>query len=81
MLSKREREKLTYTDIHGSGCKALKDFPGLNISVDGDYIIKRKILIWVAASLPNGNLIVPVIKNADQLNLVGMAKSRSWWTR
>jgi 2-oxoglutarate dehydrogenase E2 component (dihydrolipoamide succinyltransferase) len=43
MLSKREKEKLTYSDIHGSGCKALKDFPGLNISVDGDYIIKN----WV----------------------------------
>jgi 2-oxoglutarate dehydrogenase E2 component (dihydrolipoamide succinyltransferase) len=47
MLSKREGEKLTYTDIYGSGCKALKDFPGLNISVDGDYIIKRKISLRV----------------------------------
>jgi 2-oxoglutarate dehydrogenase E2 component (dihydrolipoamide succinyltransferase) len=53
----------------------LKDFPGLNISVDGDYIIKRKILIWVCGIIANGNLIVPVIKNADQLNLVGMAKA------
>jgi 2-oxoglutarate dehydrogenase E2 component (dihydrolipoamide succinyltransferase) len=44
MLSK-EKEKLTYSDIHGSGCKALKDFPGLNISVDGDYIIKI-LIIW-----------------------------------
>ena len=56
--------------------KALKDFPGLNISVDGDFIIKRKnINLGMAAALPNGNLIVPVIKNADQLNLVGMAKA------
>jgi 2-oxoglutarate dehydrogenase E2 component (dihydrolipoamide succinyltransferase) len=39
---KERREKLTTPDIHGSGCKALKDFPGLNISVDGDYIIKKK---------------------------------------
>jgi 2-oxoglutarate dehydrogenase E2 component (dihydrolipoamide succinyltransferase) len=53
--------------------KALKDFPGLNISVDGDYIIKRKILIWVWRHHCFGNLIVPVIKNADQLNLVGKA--------
>jgi 2-oxoglutarate dehydrogenase E2 component (dihydrolipoamide succinyltransferase) len=56
--------------------KALKDFPGMNISVDGDFIIKRKnINLGMAAALPNGNLIVPVIKNADQLNLVGMAKA------
>ncbi|MBD3724742.1 MAG: 2-oxo acid dehydrogenase subunit E2 [Flavobacteriaceae bacterium] len=55
--------------------KALKDFPGMNIQVDGEYIIKKKnINLGMAAALPNGNLIVPVIKNADQLNLVGMAK-------
>jgi 2-oxoglutarate dehydrogenase E2 component (dihydrolipoamide succinyltransferase) len=48
----------------------------MNISVDGDYIIKKEnINLGMAASLPNGNLIVPVIKNADQLNLVGMAKA------
>jgi 2-oxoglutarate dehydrogenase E2 component (dihydrolipoamide succinyltransferase) len=52
----------------------LKDFPGMNIS-DGDYIIKKeKHQLRMAAALLNGNLIVPVIKNADQLNLVGMAK-------
>ena len=47
----------------------------INISVDGDYIIKKKnINLGMAAALPNGNLIVPVIKNADQLNLVGLTK-------
>ena len=56
--------------------KAIKDFPMINISVDGDKIIKRKnINLGMAAALPDGNLIVPVIKNADQLNLVGMAKA------
>ncbi|CAM2993227.1 dihydrolipoamide acetyltransferase family protein [Flavobacterium frigoris] len=77
IFEKREGEKLTYTPIFMEAvAKALKDFPGLNISVDGDYIIKKKnINLGMAASLPNGNLIVPVIKNADQLNLVGMAKA------
>jgi len=76
-FEKREGEKLTFTPIFMEAvAKALKDFPGMNISVDGDYIIKRKnINLGMAASLPNGNLIVPVIKNADQLNLVGMAKA------
>ncbi|SFF07896.1 dihydrolipoamide acetyltransferase family protein [Flavobacterium xueshanense] len=76
-FEKREGEKLTYTPIFMEAvAKAIKDFPGMNISVDGDYIIKKKnINLGMAASLPNGNLIVPVIKNADQLNLVGMAKA------
>ncbi|KIA85502.1 dihydrolipoamide acetyltransferase family protein [Flavobacterium sp. AED] len=76
-FEKREGEKLTYTPIFMEAvAKALKDFPGMNISVDGDFIIKKKnINLGMAASLPNGNLIVPVIKNADQLNLVGMAKA------
>ena len=76
-FEKREGEKLTFTPIFMEAvAKALKDFPGMNISVDGDYIIKKKnINLGMAASLPNGNLIVPVIKNADQLNLVGMAKA------
>ena len=76
-FEKREGEKLTYTPIFMEAvAKALKDVPGMNISVDGDYIIKKKnINLGMAASLPNGNLIVPVIKNADQLNLVGMAKA------
>lgn len=76
-FEKREGEKLTYTPIFMEAvAKALKDFPMMNIAVDGDFIIKRKnINLGMAASLPNGNLIVPVIKNADQLNLVGMAKA------
>ena len=76
-FEKREGEKLTFTPIMMEAvAKALKDFPGMNISVDGDYIFKKKnINLGMAAALPNGNLIVPVIKNADQLNLVGMAKA------
>ena len=76
-FEKREGEKLTYTPILMEAiAKALKDFPMMNISVQGDYIIKKKnINLGMAAALPNGNLIVPVIKNADQLNLVGMAKA------
>lgn len=76
-FEKREGEKLTYTPIFMEAvAKAIKDFPGINISVDGDFIIKKKnINLGMAAALPNGNLIVPVIKNADQLNLVGMAKA------
>ncbi|MDC8005450.1 dihydrolipoamide acetyltransferase family protein [Aureisphaera galaxeae] len=74
---KREGEKLTFTPIFMEAvAKALKDFPLMNISVDGDKIIKRKnINLGMAAALPDGNLIVPVIKNADQLNLVGMSKA------
>jgi len=76
-FEKREGEKLTFTPIFMEAvAKALRDYPGLNISIDGDYIIKKKnINLGMAAALPNGNLIVPVIKNADQLNLVGMAKA------
>jgi 2-oxoglutarate dehydrogenase E2 component (dihydrolipoamide succinyltransferase) len=73
---KREGEKITYTPIFMQAiAKALKDYPMMNISVDGDTIIKRKnINLGMAAALADGNLIVPVIKNADQLNLVGMTK-------
>ena len=76
-FQKREGEKLTFTPIFMEAvAKALKDFPMMNIAVDGDYIIKKKnINLGMAAALPNGNLIVPVIKNADQLNLLGMAKA------
>ncbi|MES2574675.1 MAG: dihydrolipoamide acetyltransferase family protein [Bacteroidota bacterium] len=76
-FEKREGEKLTYTPIFMEAvAKALKDYPGMNISISGDLIIKKKnINLGMAAALPNGNLIVPVIKNADQLNLVGMAKA------
>ncbi len=75
-FQKREGEKLTFTPIFMQAvAKAIKDFPMINISVDGDKIIKKKnINLGMAAALPDGNLIVPVIKNADQLNLVGMAK-------
>ncbi len=73
---KREGEKITFTPIFMQAvAKALKDYPMMNISVDGDNIIKRKnINLGMAAALADGNLIVPVIKNADQLNLVGMTK-------
>lgn len=76
-FEKREGEKLTFTPIFMEAvAKAIKDFPMINISVEGEYIIKKKnINLGMAAALPNGNLIVPVIKNADQLNLVGMAKA------
>ena len=77
VFEKREGEKLTFTPIFMEAvAKAIKDFPLINISVDGDKIIKRKnINLGMAAALPDGNLIVPVIRNADQLNLVGMAKA------
>lgn len=76
-FEKREGEKLTFTPIFMEiVAKALKDFPLMNIAVEGDYIIKKKAInLGMAAALPNGNLIVPVIKNADQLNLIGMAKA------
>ena len=75
-FEKQEGEKLTFTPIFMEAiAKALKKYPMMNISVDGDNVIKKKnINIGMAAALPDGNLIVPVIKNADQLNLVGMAK-------
>lgn len=76
-FEKREGEKLTFTPIFMEAvAKALKNYPMINISVDGDKILKKKnINIGMAAALPDGNLIVPVIKNADQLNLVGMTKA------
>lgn len=76
-FQKREGEKLTFTPIFMEAvAHALKKYPGMNVSVSGDNIIKKKnINLGMAAALPDGNLIVPVIKNADQLNLVGMAKA------
>ena len=76
-FERREGEKLTFTPIFMEAvAKALKKYPMMNISVDGDRVIKRKhINLGMAAALPDGNLIVPVIKNADQLNLVGMARA------
>jgi 2-oxoglutarate dehydrogenase E2 component (dihydrolipoamide succinyltransferase) len=75
-FQKKEKEKLTFTPIFIEAIvKAIKDFPMVNISVSGNNIIKRKsINIGMATALPSGNLIVPVIKNADMLNLVGLTK-------
>jgi len=75
IFAKQEGQKLTFTPIFMEAvAKALKKYPRMNVSVDGDSVIKKKnINIGMAAALPDGNLIVPVIKNADQLNLVGMA--------
>ena len=69
-------EKITFTPVFVEAvAKAIKDYPMINISVDGDKIIKRgNINIGMATALPSGNLIVPVIKNADQKNLLGLVK-------
>ncbi len=73
---KREGENITFTPIFMEAiAKAIKDFPMINVAVSGNQIIRRKeINIGMATALPSGNLIVPVIKNADQLNLVGITK-------
>jgi 2-oxoglutarate dehydrogenase E2 component (dihydrolipoamide succinyltransferase) len=82
----RNKHKDAYKTKYGEGitftpffieavAKAIRDFPMINISVDGDRIIKKKdINVGMAVALPSGNLIVPVIRNADQLNLVGISK-------
>jgi len=82
----REKNKEAYKAKYGEGitytpffidavAKAIRDFPMINISVEGDRIIKKKdINVGMAVALPSGNLIVPVIKNADQLNIVGISK-------
>ena len=74
---KREGEKITFTPIFVDAVvKAIKDFPMINVSVDGTNIIKRKhINVGMAAALPSGNLIVPVIKDADQKNIMGLTKT------
>lgn len=76
-FQKREGEKITFTPIFlEAAAKALKDFPRVNASVEGYNMIERKrINIGMATALPDGNLIVPVIKDADQKNLLGLAKS------
>ena len=78
-FEKRDGEKLTFTPLFIEAvAKAIKDFPLINVSVDqsGTKIIKRKnINIGMAAALPTGNLIVPVIKNADEKNLLGITKA------
>ena len=77
-FEKREGEKITFTPLFiECVARAIKDFPMINVSVDqtGTKIIKRKnINVGMATALPSGNLIVPVIKNADQKNLVGLTK-------
>lgn len=75
-FAKREGESLTFTPIFMEAiAKALREFPMMNISLQDDKIIKKKhINLGMAAALPDGNLIVPVIKDADQLNLIGMTK-------
>ncbi|MFN5423709.1 MAG: 2-oxo acid dehydrogenase subunit E2, partial [bacterium] len=75
-FEKREGEKITFTPIFIEAiAKCIKNFPILNASVVNDkIIIKKDINIGMATALPNGNLIVPVIKNADQLNIIGLVK-------
>jgi len=75
-FEKKEGEKITFTPIFIEAVvKAIKDYPMINISLDGQNIVKRKnINIGMAAALPSGNLIVPVIKNADTKNLLGLVK-------
>lgn len=73
----KEGEKITFTPVFIEAVvKAIKDFPMINVAVDGTNIIKRKhINIGMAAALPSGNLIVPVIKDADQKNTIGLTKT------
>lgn len=76
-FQKRENEKLTFTPLFMTAIiKALKDYPQMNSSIQGDkIIIKQAINLGMATALPDGNLIVPVIKNADHFNLIGLAKA------
>ena len=76
-FEQREGEKITFTPIFIEAVvKAIKDYPMINVSVNGTQIIKKKdVNISMATALPNGNLIVPVIKRADELNLVGITKA------
>lgn len=77
VYEKRENEKITFTPMFVECVvKAIKDFPMINVAVDGQNIVKRKnINVGMAAALPSGNLIVPVIKNADNMNLIGLTKT------
>jgi len=76
-FKKKEGENITFTPIFMEAIvKAIKDFPMINVSVDGDKIIKRKnINVGMAVAQQNGNLIVPVIKNADTMNLLGLTRA------
>jgi 2-oxoglutarate dehydrogenase E2 component (dihydrolipoamide succinyltransferase) len=73
-FQQREKQKLTFMPVFIEAvAKALKEYPGVNASVDGDKIILRKdVNIGIAVALPSGNLIVPVIRNADQKSLLGI---------
>jgi len=75
-FQQRHGQKITFTPIFLEAvAKAIRDFPNINMSVDGNnLVIKKNINIGMAAALPSGNLIVPVIKNADHLNLTGLTK-------
>jgi 2-oxoglutarate dehydrogenase E2 component (dihydrolipoamide succinyltransferase) len=75
-FKKREGDNITFTPIFIEAvAKAIKDYPMINVSVDGDRIlVKKDINIGMAVALPSGNLIVPVIRNADQLNIVGLTR-------
>jgi 2-oxoglutarate dehydrogenase E2 component (dihydrolipoamide succinyltransferase) len=75
-FQKREGDALTFTPIFIEAViQAIKDYPMINVQVDGDRIIKKRdINVGMAVALPSGNLIVPVIKNADQYNITGLAK-------
>lgn len=75
-FEKREGEKITFTPIFIEAiARAIKDYPLINVSVEGSKIlVKKNINIGMAAALPSGNLIVPVIRNADRMNLVGLTK-------
>jgi 2-oxoglutarate dehydrogenase E2 component (dihydrolipoamide succinyltransferase) len=75
-FAKREGQKITYTPLFvEAAARALREFPNVNASIDGYKIIQRKAInIGMAAALPDGNLIVPVIKNADSKNLLGIVK-------
>jgi len=76
-FQKKHKEKITFTPIFVEAViKAIADYPMVNVSVSGDHIIvKKDINIGMATALPNGNLIVPVIKHADRMNLLGLTKS------
>ena len=76
-FQKKHGEKITFTPIIMEAIvKSIQDFPMINVSIDGTNIIKHKnINVGMAAALPSGNLIVPVIKNADQLSLLGLTKA------
>ena len=76
-FQKRYGQKITYTPIMMEAMlKAIRDFPMVNVSVDGNHIlVKKNINLGMATALPSGNLIVPVIKNADRLNLLGLTEA------